>query len=228
MPVLSELKCPGCGATILSDDVDVAKGLARCSICSRMLQLEAGPAPIVPTPSFEPRPVVARPEKFRVSEDLDVKLIEWRWFTPLKLPLLAFAGVWTWISFPNLEKPSLKSFLWASVGLVMMYSGLANLLNRTRLLVSQRSLRVQLGPLPWLGGRTFGAGEIDQLYCIERMSQGKGGASFRYEVRAQLKNGTDVKVVSDLSERIHALFLEYELERMLDIADRPVPGELRR
>jgi hypothetical protein len=226
---LTVLRCPACQAEILDSHVDLTLGIARCGKCSRVMRLGAKAA--------APRTAPAWPAGFWVDERGDEVEIRWRWLKAKHVGMLFFCvawdaflffwysaafgghGPWLMIVFPIAH---------VAVGVGLTYSTLAGFLNRTRVLAGRGVLRIRHGPLPWKGNRTLSSRDIDQLYCIEKVTRGDESTSYRYTVRAQLKTGPEVDLISDLEESGQALFLEHELERFLDIADRPVAGELPR
>lgn len=104
--------------------------------------------------------------------------------------------------------------------------GLAALVyNVTRLSLGGGELRVEHGPLPWVGNRRLPATAIDQIFCVLRPG-GKHSAE-TFEVHAAVDgHRRAVKLVSGLASPSQALYIEVELEKALGIQDHPVVGEL--
>ena len=116
-----------------------------------------------------------------------------------------------------------RTWQWA-VGLT--YTVLTGLLNRTEIELSRGELSIRHGPLPWRGNCTLARNQIDQIYCQESgwRQNNKPG----YSLCAMLKDGTSVKLASGFYGIDELRYLEAEIERKLNLVDRPVPGELAR
>lgn len=226
---LTPMKCPACGAEILSEHVDVRLGIARCGDCTRVMRL-SGSAPV---PRVEP----SIPSRFKVDDSGERLEIGWRWFKSTHVFMLFFCVAWDSFLFFWYSTALTQNGPWlmivfpiahVAVGIGITYSTLSGFLNSTRIAVEQRVLSIRHGPLPWRGNRRLEASTIDQLYCVSKESSNEDSVSYTYEVRARLKDGTEVELLRGLDEPGQALFIEHRLERHLDIPDRLVPGELRR
>lgn len=160
-----------------------------------------------------------------------------KWFTPVALFLLFFCIAWDgflvfWygIAF-SMDAPwIMKVFpiVHVAVGVGLTYSTLTMFLNRTIIQAGQGWLSIEHGPLPWLGGGQWEAASFDQLYCKERVSHGKNGTQVNYEVHASMRDQTSRKLLGNGLSEDQALFIEQRIEQALGIADREMPGELRR
>jgi hypothetical protein len=118
--------------------------------------------------------------------------------------------------------------LHVAIGSVVTYTTVAKFVNATRITLARGWLAISHGPLPWSGGLAIDSTTLAQLYCKERISRGRNGPQYRYEVWAVLKDGAHRKLISADLQPEQALYIEQELERALRIRDRAVPGELAR
>jgi hypothetical protein len=182
----------------------------------------------------ETRPQVALPKHVHLEEHGERTTVSWRWLTwqhGLMAFMLLFINAFYVVFFLNIpmyhpEKP-LESLLitlfMASVPVCLNYSTLAGLLNTTRIELSRDELRIQHGPVPWLGNRTVPARDITQLHG---QAVRTGRAGYTYSLFALDKAGRKVKLLSGLENKDQVLSLEQALEHRLGLEDRPVEGEL--
>lgn len=227
---MSELRCTSCAREIPPASVSEAIQAARCPACSRLVDLtrERGSARLQRQPLATPAP-----ERWKVEDGVLAFSASWRWFDLKGLFLIPFMLFWNGILFAmamgvseGLKHPERLLFglavphVW--VGLGLLYSTLANLLNSTRVSVRDGELRVSKGPLPWLGNRRVGGGELTQIFVVEKRG-GKGAPS--YELCASTREGKKIALLSGIDSHDKALFLEHRVERALGIEDRAVVGE---
>ena len=111
---------------------------------------------------------------------------------------------------------------------LVVYGGLAMLLNRTEVEVRKESLRIRAGPVPTFGNAAYAAAQFSQLYVFEKESTYKGKTTISYELRARLKTGKHVTLVAKLASPALALYLEQAIEKRFEIKDTPVVNELDR
>jgi hypothetical protein len=105
---------------------------------------------------------------------------------------------------------------------------LAVLLNKTTIRAQRGLIEIRSGPIPCGGNKTFPTAGLEQLYAQEKVSHGKNGTSYSYELQALLSGNRREKLLAGLTDAEQALYIEQQLERYLGIEDRPVPGELPR
>ena len=110
------------------------------------------------------------------------------------------------------------------LGVPMFYHSLAGLLNTTTVRIHNGALTIRHHPLPWFGSLTLEFSEIKQVY-VKEIIHGENNRS--YEVWAILDFDTHKMILKDLSDVEHGLYFEQEIERVLKIKDRPVPGEVK-
>ena len=232
------LTCPDCSAVIPAEDINIAQGIAKCRACNAVInvaeQVHAGGA----VSSFLRRPPIPQPARITLEDLGDGLRLTRRWFTWTVLVLTAFCAfwdgflvVWYWIAFSQGGPWPMVVFpvLFVVLGIFLTYLTLALYLNRSILELRDGRLTVRHGPLPWPGQRDLDTSDLEQLFCQEKMSQGRNGAvSFTYNVNGLLKGGQRVQLLGSLPDREQALFVEQVVEGYLGIEDRPVGGELSR
>jgi hypothetical protein len=176
---------------------------------------------------------VLQPNRFLVDQRNEELQIQYRWFRWTVLAMALFCVIWNGflvafflpLILHGAWQFALFGSVHAAVGVGLTYATLAGFLNRTRIRTTGRRIRVDHGPLPWLGNRTVDADSIEQLFCREKRQRTRSGERYSYEVRALLKNGRQVTLVGNLVEPEEAAYLEQQIEGRLGIQDRPIAGE---
>ena len=173
-----------------------------------------------------------------------------RWFSSSYLVMLVFALLWNGMLAMMIQRlkddPELPEaayaipFIHGVIGLGLLYTALAGLLNSTTVAASERGLRVRRGPLPWRGNLRVPKGAIDQLYAVphtfrsprrrRRRRRGSIGVDptprsqrpvAAYDVVAETLDGVVVPLVCKLRTPEQAARVERVLEDRLEIPDRP-------
>lgn len=231
---LTAFKCPSCSSAIQEADIDLARGLAKCSYCGSVMNLTAsfGGGSGEGRGRREP---VALPKRMTFQKTLHGIEITRSWFTPVVWGLVFFCVIWDgflvfWYTMaftagaPMIAK--LFPLIHVSVGVFLTYFVVASFVNTTRVSVERGMLRISHKPLPWPGAREMAGMNLRQLYCKEHISRSKNGVSVTYQLWALHDDGsTKTKLLGSL-EIEQALYLEQELEKALGIQDRPHPGEV--
>jgi hypothetical protein len=166
----------------------------------------------------------------------DVLRLSWSWYKPvvwavLLLLVLILGGLLSkaagWLKPTN--GTDTEALGGAVVVLVLFgYPVLLSFFNRTLIEVSPGTgLRIRHGPLPWFSPRPLKTEEIRQLYGRQYQYKNKGRASYVYELRVLLEDGSTRHLLSGGLSAEEVLFLERTLESHLGIEDRPVPGDFK-
>lgn len=233
------LKCKACGAALEADGVDLGRGIAVCRFCKAVTRLD-GPADGVPNGSARvpaERPKAPLPPKFKLDDRFGVLTISWRWFSPAYIFLAFFCVAWDsflvfWYSMAlGTGAPwvfAVFPIVHVAVGAALTYATVGGFVNSTTVRAGEGRLAVRHGPLPWPGNLELDSSEIDQLYCAEKVRDGKNGTSRSYEVYAVTPANEKRKLLEGLPDADQALFVEQGLEEHLGLKDRPVGGELPR
>lgn len=228
------LECRRCGAEIPADNVDLGTALAKCRFCNAVF----GFADQLSGHKAAPSPMdIPLPRGIEVSEHGDELRLVRRWFTPALFFMLLFCVVWNgflvfWYSV-TIEGGaplifSLFPLIHVAVGVGLTYATVAGFVNRTHITADPGRLRIRHQPLPWPGNRELPVSELEQLYCEEHVSRTRNGTSVSYTLNAVLQGGRKLTLLKRLQDPGQAIYLEHAIEKHLGIANRPVPGELRR
>ncbi|MCA9717071.1 MAG: hypothetical protein H6713_03855 [Myxococcales bacterium] len=187
------------------------------------------------------RAPVAMPSHFRVERDGGRLAVRWRWFQWSDIFLLFFAIAWdaflvgfyAMMSLANDAPGPMKIIMYVfplahvAVGVGITYRALAGLLNTTTLVVEERTLSVRHFPLPWWPAPKIPVDSLEQLYATKKIKHGKNTATVTYELRAVTREHHGRLLLAGLQSLDQALWLEQEIELLLNIRDRPVAGEVK-
>ncbi len=177
-------------------------------------------------------PVFPMPPGFEVFPSQETLRIEHRGSRIKYLTVLVFALFWDGaVVFFTMTAPWFAYFFlfpfWVA-GLGLLYYCVAGLANKRTITVSSEAIQIEVGPLPWPGGRTIPTREVEQLYVREEKHKGKGGSHYSYAVLAvDGKTGRHVPLITGFDQSDEAHFVERTVEDFLRIENRPVEGEIR-
>ncbi len=204
--------CPSCGFAFVPDEHD--------------------------SPPAELIEALPAPKGMTVATEGGGLVIRRRWFSPSAFFLLGFAVFWdgflvVWYTIAlsgalggddAAAMALLFPLLHVAAGVGITWLALATLLNTTKITLRSGELSVEHGPVPWKRPPTLKAGDLEQLWVVEKRGN-KGGRS--YQLHARTRQGVAHKLVSGLQDVNQARFLERRLEAALGIRDRKVQGEYR-
>jgi hypothetical protein len=233
-PSFLTLQCPSCGGRSR-----FAAGSDRftCDYCGNEHLFQLAAAPAARQAAFDQPIPAPRPSNVTVEKNAGVLKFSWRWFSGKYIFLALFCAVWDgflcfWYSVAlSGGNPPAMMLLFPifhlAIGAFLTYSVIAGFLNRTTVTIDAQNFAVRHDPAPWPGEITTPVTDLSQLYCRETRRQRKRGESYTYSLRAVLRDGRQINLISGLDSPEIAQFLEQEVETHLRIADRPVVGELQ-
>jgi hypothetical protein len=112
----------------------------------------------------------------------------------------------------------------AFAGLLMVYTNIAMLVDRTIIRITPELLSVHLTPLPVPDEIHLPSKRIEQLYIEQSVHRFRTGTMVDYRLMAILVGGQVIEVLVGL-DRHGAKFLEQQIEGWYGIVNRLVPGE---
>lgn len=221
------MRCGQCGEDIHPRDLDIEALEARCRYCGWAFGKIESPyrrgasKALVHEPETG-KPGVPRPACVEVSPRGAATVIRYRahsrvevteWVMLLLVPILLVSAFVFYIS---------KSLILAAVpsGLLalLFYAALAIRYYPRELVLDEDVLEVRLGRLPL--GRHPRA-NIRQLGVTDEVTT---GGALRFSLTARI-DGRNVDLLH-VTRPLDGLYLEQELERLLGLADEPIPGEI--
>ncbi len=230
-----QITCKQCGADILAENINIDQMIAKCNFCHAVFrfedQLEPAQKPPVQTSLDVPMPkgieVLPTGNRLEIIRTwFSLKII---FFTVFTLFWDGFMVVWFAIAISQRQwLMAVFGTIHGTVGLGLFYYVLTGYLNRTIITVNHSLFTIKHAPIPWPGNKLLNPRDITQLYCKEQMHRNKNSTSYTYEVHGILKNTEHAKLITGLDNSEQALYIEQEIERFLNIEDRPVRGEISR
>ena len=224
-----ELNCKHCGAGIPAEHVNIEALMAKCAACNSVFSFA------LEGQAKKHRGEVGMPSGITVQTTGHELIISRRWFSAASIFLIVFTLFWdgfmvVWFGIAITQKQwAMAAFgsIHALVGLGLLYGTLASCLNRTVIRVNRNRLQVVHGPIRVPGNVQLKADLVAQLWCKMRVTHGKQGANYSYELHANSTHGKTKKLLGGLREPEQALYVEQEIERFLGIEDEAVDGEYR-
>lgn len=233
-----DVVCPRCSAKVAASAVNLDNLVAKCVACDSVFRIEgqlgmrAGRVRVPRPPSITvigdvPPPATEVPYRASAFGARGRLEIVYRWWQPSAIFMLFFSIVWcgfifVWYSTTLGTGAPLLFVLFpllhVAVGIGLFYSSIAQILNRTRVVIDGRKLTVRHGPLPWRGNQDIDVDQLRQLFVHRRTSRGKNSTTVRYALCADL-DGAAVDLVRGLSRQDEAQFIEQVIEDHLAIAD---------
>ena len=241
------LECPSCGGqTRFSADTEILV----CEYCGNQHSFRLPD----PTTGYTPAAVLGaknhktpgsalaqgesallrpRPGQVSLQKDADRLELVWCWFSWKYLPLAFFCIAWDsflcfWYSIAfSMDAPWIMivfPIAHLAVGVGLTYFTLAGFLNHSNVVIDRENFSVSHGPLPWLGNLRVPVSQVEQIYCQEK--SGRRNNSPTYQLSVILKNEGKKNLLSNLDSPEIGFYMEHQIENWLNIADRPVRGEL--
>ncbi len=149
--------------------------------------------------------------------------------------LLVFCIVWDgflffWYFGVPAESMPLVGKLFPSghiaVGIGLTYYTISLFINKTVIMVRNGMVQIRDYPLPLGNTKTINGDDFKQFYVKKKVSSGDDSSSVSYIVMGITKGGKTVKILKGLNEQEEGLYLEQELEKILNIKPEPVKGEV--
>ena len=216
---LQRLVCTGCGRPIPIRDVNLERGMAKCVACNSAFILDdrRAEAEVEERSAAPPSPPPVKPSGILQEVGANGELyLKHRWFTASALGLLFFCIFWdsflaVWyfmaVELTTQGKPVEIGMLilplgHVTIGLVITYCCLAQLLNKTEIVATADTLYVRHSPFPWRGNQVIALSDIDSIATAastfqdgHRVERGQLNLS----VVASLKNGERITLIAGLT-----------------------------
>lgn len=157
-----------------------------------------------------------------------------RWSSASAYMMLLFSLLWNAAMLRQLgtsDSPLTNEpfqLLLLGAGLWMTYTALAQIFNTTVIRATASELSIHHGPFPWPSPPSVEIQSVERLACETVTWHGKGGKSVSFKLSARLRGGRKVALLSGLTERNQALFIEQCLEEHLGLPVDAVAGKFER
>ncbi|NND08180.1 MAG: hypothetical protein HKN87_17505 [Saprospiraceae bacterium] len=221
------LDCPACHSFISQGDINEQKSIASCSHCDHVFQIDDAENwdPFGPSLSAQPTGI----EVLRLRSMLELRIKHLQSVDRKELGFLAFFSLlWNGALLPFvfniISSGTWILLLFISVHLVagisMLWYLLTSIFNTTSIDVTKQQVRISTSPitLPGTNEVIIQTPEIDQLFVSTTKTNSPGG---NYGLYLLMKNGKKIKLLDKLN-RTTLMQIEQEIEKYLEISDRPV------
>ncbi|MGA1871190.1 MAG: hypothetical protein ACMUJM_21880 [bacterium] len=224
--------CNECKNVIPASHIDLNQKIAKCTHCNALFNCSHQLSQI----SIEEREKIGLPQHIEIDEDAIRLVIMRKWFNLKYIFFTLFTLFWDgfmimWFTIALIQKQyGMAAFgtLHGLVGIFLTYFTIAGYINKTYIYVDNCILKILHHPLPWYGNIQIDSSELEQLYSKEKVTYSRNGQNISYDLHAKTTSGKDVGILSGLENSEQVLFIEQEIERYLNIQDRPVRGEILR
>lgn len=218
------LTCPTCGRAIAPADISMQTSIAKCA-CGEVFGFAAQPAGVAAPAAASAIDTVAKPKEFTVSRAGGNLVLIRRWFSLGSLILLGFSIVWVGaISHKLSTQATLQAqdSIFIAASLFLIYATLAYLFNTTEIRANERTISVQISPIPWLGNKSIQSSSVNRFYNEQQLVNSRNGASqyVKYNVMTLMKNGQKLVLVSFYKPN-HAEYVKQQLSQRLELAEGP-------
>ena len=227
-----DLHCPDCQRSVPVSNINIQELAPKCDTCQTVFFFDRDGSRLRPPE----RPAVELPDGMKVSRMLGELELSYSWRRHASGFLLVFGLFWNAMLIPfvlvAVASGQYMVFLGIGlhllVGIGLLYYILASFLNSTYITVTPFELHIEHRPLPvpMRSKRVLSSKQIAQLY-ISKYASGKtnGQPNWAFAVEALLQNQSTLRLLSGLKTAGFASYLEQEIERFLNLADRRVKDE---
>ena len=127
----------------------------------------------------------------------------------------------------NFQEFTIPVIILLLAALVITYYSVAKLLNTTKIRVSNKSISVKHGPVPFSRNVFLTKEQVTQLYVTQhRIGHRYYLYATTYQVNVILSNKDVITLVKGLHSAEQGRFIEHKIEDFLNITDIHVEGEL--
>lgn len=220
--VFKKVHCPSCDGEIDAGNLNLQNSVAKCGSCNVIFSIEEEVDKV--KVKKEVKQEVLRPEGidlFFYKDDLDITIQEHiqglNAFGIFFLPVLSFFSI---LIYFTKGIPVYFPVVFTIGALYFIYVAFNYSKNKTYIDINDRFMNIKSRPKKLKKDKTYVANEIDQLY-LKYAADGSGYYTI-FMIINSIKGQKHEKLmtVNTLSK---AKYLEQEIEKYLNIADRKVP-----
>lgn len=227
------MRCKVCQTEVPSANINLQRMVAKCPSCK--VEFDFINTDYLNEPPIPPGTQVPKPQSIELYDRLGRSELSFRWLSGAHIVLALFAVVidgsclfWYHFFLRNPDITWLMFFfpiLHGAAGMLVTYLMLGGLLNRTWIMLEDDILLIRHRPLPWTGNRDLEVAKIAQLHCEMQLSKdAEGNISHSYHLNAVLKDGTRIPLLSNGRDREELRFIEQQLNKWLNMQERPGLG----
>lgn len=231
------LNCTNCQKPVGGPAINIPENIAHCQSCDHIFRISDA---MDEDFNNEHKTNILMPDGIEVVPgiQLDIKLT-WRKLSrlwPSYLIGILFTSFPLFVIYLILSDnqaditPVFFVSIFILIGLSMLVKAILRTINTTYITASSFELQVYHKPLNIFGWNNMNIPreEIVQLYVerhIESSGENDHAKTYEYYLLAMLKNSERKVLISGLKKPEVAFYLEHQIEKRLDLDDRPIAGE---
>ncbi len=230
------LSCPNCQEKILSSDINLNKGLAKCSSCHVLFNIEEESPNGHLLPAARKEEIFVIPKGIEILKMMSELEIEMRWRHTASWFLMLFTLIWNGILIPMaliiILSGEFSALIFMSlhlaVGVGLAYWCIATLFNTTYINVDNNYITIEHRPFSlFFKEHQLETPQVEQLY-VKKYSNGStnGVPNYVYAVMAKMRSKEEIQIIKGISKPQQARYIEQEIENFVGIVDKPMQGEL--
>jgi hypothetical protein len=227
--------CEQCHSEIDAEDIDLKEKLAKCNQCNHIFNIHSQIKQL-----HKDRGEIDLPKNITIQESPHGLQITRSWSNILTaVSLTIFCVFWdgfmiVWFSIALLSKNYMMAAfgsIHGVVGLLMTYYCIALFINQTHILINVKYLTISHKPLPFPGAKSLYIRDFKQFYTKERAIRSRSSSRshsyyrYIYDLMGISHQDKHIKILSGLSDKIQALYIEQQIEKYLKMEDVYIEGE---
>jgi hypothetical protein len=170
------------------------------------------------------------PEKLNYQRGDGYIQYSYKWWRPSHFALAFFVILWDgflvfWHTTAWSQGEVLMmvfAILHTLVGIGLTYFLIAQIFNRTDVVIDQEYLDIHNYPIPWTGNRSIPVEDIGQLFVKDSKNIQNGKVNYTHSLYALLPGGKKQQLISREGDKEIINFLEKEIEIVLNIEDKKI------
>ncbi|MEQ8222875.1 MAG: hypothetical protein ABRQ37_11270 [Candidatus Eremiobacterota bacterium] len=225
------MQCQLCGELIDEYSINRKTFIASCPNCDSVFNFSTIPDAVDENAPGRRSPV-AMPAGITMENGDGHLVIKWRWFRQssfllIIITLLYDCGLIYLLFLSHSHIIALAGFLmkflfYGLVPFILTFIAMAHAVNSTVFDISDEAISIRHKPLPWPGNQTICSANISQLYCKKDKTRTVLGQDYSFCLKCIMKDGEEKDMIGYLDTPEQAIFIEQEIEKLLDIKDEAV------
>lgn len=225
------IKCPKCIKKISNEFVNLKLGLAQCNSCDVSFSISSNPSSIKKEIKDGEHDLIINDYGstlhilFSWKKEVSAFELFFLGFFVIFWNIIAFVFVFALLNSNETNPIKYMPILHMFIGIVAAYLLVAQLLNKTLIIIENSKLKIKISPLPWLGNNELDTSKIEQVYVERHVPYEQNRVpQVRYRVKAVV-DGYHVKVTGSLKRYENARMIEQVIESRLGVSDKAVVEE---
>lgn len=223
-PEFKRIKCPSCDSVTPADNLNINDKIAKCNSCDIVFPFEESISDLLRF--HKPKQEVIRPEGIEIfdyQDELELSIHQpLALFDMIPLIIISFITLIVSIAFFTKGIPIYIPLISWVLTMFPVYNLFQRKHHKIFFNIDDKYLHIRWRPKKWIRDRKFEINNIDQIYV--KTVHGHNSLFM-------ITNGPDgqkhTKLFTQIMSLSKARYLEQEIEKHLQIADREVPEETK-